>query len=73
MEKTCEFIDVTVANEMQVAALSEEVQTYAKKINEYENRKLTVAKQQNIDAIMDKINTISINMNSMEMAITQTF
>ena len=39
--KTCEFIDLTTMH------------TYAKNINEYENGKLTVAQQENINAILN--------------------
>ena len=46
VSKANKFIDVTTANEMQAAALAEEMHTHAKKINEYENGKLTVAQQQ---------------------------
>ena len=71
--KKCEFIDVTTVNQMQVEALADEVHTHTQKINEYENRKLTLTQQQNINAILEQINTMSINMNSMKMVITQTF
>ena len=70
MEKTCEFIN---ANEMQVAALAEEVHKHTKKVNEYENGKLTVAQQKNLNAILEQISTMNITMNSMKLAITQTF
>ena len=73
MEKTCEFVDVTTANELQVAALDKAVHTHAKKINEYENGKLTVTQQNNISAILEQTNTINITMNRMTLAISQTF
>ena len=58
---------------MQVAAFAEEVHAHAKRINQYENGKLTMAQQQNINAVLEQIHTMHIAMNSMKMAITQTF
>ena len=70
--KTCEFIDVTTANQMLVEALAEEVHTHAQKINKYGNGRLTVAQQEINSMFLDQMNTMNIAMNSMKLAITQT-
>ena len=71
--KTCEFIDIITASQMQEEALAKEVHTHAQIINEYENGKLTVEQQKIIIVLMDQRNTMNIAMNSMQKVVKQSF
>ena len=52
---------------MQVEARTEEVHTYGQKFNEYENGRLTVAKQEIIKLLLDQMNTMKYYQEKREI------